>query len=487
MDIDLQGWFTFTKVYDEAVKIFQERGRTHPRFAELGVWKGRSLVYLAAKLKAAFGNGFDLLAVDTWKNELRERDNIAENPELEKLIAAGLTLYDVFLANMNRLGWLEDIQVCRQTVVEAARRHPRCDFAFIDANHSEHAVYADVMAWKNRTDILAGHDIGEPGVRAGLEKALAGAPYYEMPETLCWTTSKKLADRVNARRDVVMLGVPAGAVGETGIGTLGAILNTHLARREVVLKLSASSILTHHFNSLWCAGLNSRAKDKLTHFVMLHSDIVPQNASSCIWIDLLADLMKEHNLDVLSAVSPIKDKCGLTSTALDTDRWRPRRLAMAEVMQLPPTFTAQDIDAGRHSLLVNTGLMIVRLDRAWAEQVCFHTNDRIVKLPSKDGSNPPWFMAEVESEDWQFSRWCNRNGLRIGATREIPLAHMGSCPFGNFTAWGTMETDQANAPDDIKKLVRLSPVADSDSQESHAGSDDSSPPKQKGLCLSASP
>ena len=447
MDIDLQGWFTFHKVYDEAIAMAKESERQSPRFAELGVWKGRSLAYLAKRLKETFDEDFCLIAVDTWSDKPRGKDNIAENPELKKFAEAGQTLFGVFYNNMEQLELLDSIVISRESVVAAANGHPPCFFAFIDADHSADAVCADVLAWKDHAHVLAGHDIHEPGVRAGLEKALNGEPYYEMPETLCWTTSKELADRVNARQDVVMLAMPAGATGKTNIATVGAVLNTSTARREVQLKLTGSSILTHHFNNLWCAALNARETHGLTHFVMLHNDIVPQNAMASVWIDLLIDLMAEHDLDVLSAVSPIKDKNGLTSTAIDTDQWRPRRFTMTEIMGFSPTFTMQN-------LLINTGLMAIRLDQPWSEKVCFHTHDRIVKINSHDNKNE-WFQAEVEPEDWAFSRWCNRQGLRIGATREVPLLHLGELPYANSAAWGTMTTDEGNDPGIVKNLRRV--------------------------------
>lgn len=116
-----------------------------------------------------------------------------------------------------------------------------------------------------------------------------------------------------------------------------------------------TSLLTLTFNQLFCDALNLRDKEEFTHFAMLHNDVVPcQN-----WIDILMDELVQHELDVIAAVIPLKDSRGLTSTATDKleNPWAVRRLSMTEVMQYPPTFTAQDVPHREpgSALLLNTG------------------------------------------------------------------------------------------------------------------------------------
>jgi len=142
---------------------------------------------------------------------------------------------------------------------------------------------------------------------------------------------------------------------------------------------------------------------------------------------------------VLSAISPIKSGFGLTSTALDTHPWRPQRLTMAEVMDAPETF---DCDYARQrwgaDLLINTGLMVFRLDNEWCERICFD----IVCRNWRDEKGV--FQCDVEPEDWRFSRWCNARGLKVATTRKVELLHKGPNDFNNFGTWGMWKTDEGN-------------------------------------------
>lgn len=212
------------------------------------------------------------------------------------------------------------------------------------------------------------------------------------------------------------------------------------------LQTHASSALTHNFNHLWCEALNNRAERGLTHFAMLHSDV------RCLqnnWPDLLLEILEREDCDILSVIMPIKDGRGLTSVALDTDRWRPRRITMHEVLLngLPPTFGSEDVIRNpamcRYAVgpvLFNTGLWICRLDRPWAEQVLFDIENKIRK--TREGK----FVAEFEPEDWKFARWCHKEGIKYKVTREVTAEHVGMSAFPNTYAWGSQEVDEGNIP-----------------------------------------
>jgi len=201
------------------------------------------------------------------------------------------------------------------------------------------------------------------------------------------------------------------------------------------------SLLTFSFNDLWAKALNARNEHGIDRFVMLHSDIQPLASS---WIDDLLDELNRTDADVLSAVIAIKDHNGLTSTAIDTHLFRPRRLTFTEIAELPETFGGHDLaciheegEGCNVDLLINTGLMAIRFDHPWVEQACFSFTDRIVK---RDGK----YIAEIEPEDWKFSRWCHSQGLKVLATKKIKASHFGIVPFGNDRVWGTMKTDELN-------------------------------------------
>lgn len=192
-----------------------------------------------------------------------------------------------------------------------------------------------------------------------------------------------------------------------------------------------TSLLPYTFNLCWAGLLNQRSADGLTHFAMLHDDIVPQPG----WLDILLAEMDAHDADLISAVVPIKDHLGLTSTGIDVtgDLWNPRRLTLAEVHSLPETFG--DAEAGG-PLVLNTGCWVCRIDRPWAEQVCFRQQDKIVK--GADGKFEPHTMPE----DWDFSRQLRSHGAKLLATRKVQLYH-GLPAYTNARVWGSWKTDEA--------------------------------------------
>jgi precorrin-6B methylase 2 len=110
---------------------------------------------------------------------------------------------------------------------------------------------------------------------------------------------------------------------------------------------------------------------------------------------------------------------------------------MREVYRLPETFTGEDL--GR-PLLLNTGLWVCRMDEGWAKKVHFTVNDRICFDPEKDH-----YFAQVEPEDWYFSRLLHELGLKVGCTRKVELGHRGNALYGNAHPWGTWEYDEVYA------------------------------------------
>ena len=200
------------------------------------------------------------------------------------------------------------------------------------------------------------------------------------------------------------------------------------------LEISGTSWLTRNFNKLYCSALNLRSKG-YTHFCLLHDDVIPQTP---FWMDLMLDIMDREKADVLSAIVPIKDSRGFTSTGLDEkvgehdQRWRIRRLTLHEVYtDFPPTFTHENI-------LLNTGLLLIDITKPHAENIVFKFDDQIVPNPQKPGE----FMAAGFPEDWGFSREANKLGLRLFATREIQATHMGGGRWSNAGIWGSKQKDE---------------------------------------------
>lgn len=191
--------------------------------------------------------------------------------------------------------------------------------------------------------------------------------------------------------------------------------------RGVRVDDAGTSLLALNFNEMWARALNERSAG-ITHFAMLHADVVPH---SRMWVGDMRRIMDSTGASVLSVVLPIKDQRGLTTTGLygETDHTLRKRFTLKEVYQQPPTFTHE-------RLLVNTGLMMIDFRASWVEQFCFKMNDEIRRKPSGE------YYATAESEDWYFSRRARELGATIVATREIAASHLGSAFYDNTSPWG---------------------------------------------------
>lgn len=195
----------------------------------------------------------------------------------------------------------------------------------------------------------------------------------------------------------------------------------------------AGSLLAYGCNQLWCM---ARAQKEADIFMMLHADVVPQQ-------DGLVRMVEEFlalGADVLSAVVPIKNPEGLTSTAIGdpSDEWvPPRRLTMHEVMALPETFCSDDVEPGK-PLLVNTGLMLANLRRPWVKDAYFTIRDKIIEV---NGELTPLVIPE----DWGFSRMVYDAGGAVYATRKVKVQHIGHAAYPNDHAWGASKHDDKHA------------------------------------------
>lgn len=199
-------------------------------------------------------------------------------------------------------------------------------------------------------------------------------------------------------------------------------LMTASKRIEHSFNYRASSLLAWTFNGLWADALNAKHKDGYTHFLMVHADVVPEH----YFADKMLDVMEAEKASILSVVLPIKNRTGLTSTAIDSDDWQPSRLTMKQIAAL------EMMTFSHPKLLVNTGLMMVDLRKPWIYEAHFTINDRLDRDP-KTGLYSP----RCQPEDWQFSRMARKaNAGRICATKAIKATHIGSADYPNHGDWG---------------------------------------------------
>lgn len=246
-----------------------------------------------------------------------------------------------------------------------------------------------------------------------------------------------MTDHLETR--TAFLGMPSYGLISSAAGA--GFWNASRWPRSVVKKYTEGSLLCQNFNSLWCTALNlDRAGRTIDYFAMQHGDIEPERN----WLDTLIDELETHDLDILGAAVPIKDTRGITSIALhkDGDTWNPLcRLSIQEVQRLPMTFTSEDVG---HKVLLNTGLWVCRFDPAWRTKVWFDDKNRIV-FDERTGT----YRAQVESEDWFFSRLLHELGLSIGCTSKINLLHRGEMLFDMNRTWGA-----AHDPDIPTSVVK---------------------------------
>lgn len=213
---------------------------------------------------------------------------------------------------------------------------------------------------------------------------------------------------------------------------------------EIEWGMKQTSLLAGGCNELWCKALNNRVKNNLKWFALLHADIVPE----AWWLDKMVAIADQHGADLLSAVVPIKDSNGVTSTALasvESDFIRYTRLTQRQLWHqtFPETF---DVDAAVRALqqlprdlnmvvptptklLVNTGCMICRIDQPWSDEIHFTINDRIERLFNQ-------YIAQVEPEDWFFSRKVAESGGKVMATKLVKVEHIGATAFRSDSVWG---------------------------------------------------
>lgn len=213
------------------------------------------------------------------------------------------------------------------------------------------------------------------------------------------------------------------------------------AGRSVQILQSESSALAHNFNVLLATALNMYRNGQITHFAMLHSDVSPEDG----WLDVLAEEIHRLDADLVSAVSPIKDSRGVTSTGIGEAglTWSPyRRFTVRELMHMPETFSAEDLGYTDKCLLHNTGCWIADLRKPIFHQqnddgtlkAFFAVRDDIVE----EGGE---YRARFESEDWFFSRRLHEMGAKTFVTRKVKLSHIGRCCFVNHQEWGTYTHD----------------------------------------------
>ncbi len=160
----IDGIFTFEVLYSNMVATF-ETGK----FVEIGSYKGRSIMFLAEKIKAA-KKDIKLYSVDTFQGII---ENEFDDP-----------LFNQFMENIEPLKDMITVLKGDNGILHNQFEDNSLDFVFVDGDHSYEGVMRDLKGWfpKLKTNgIMAGHDYNEPscGVKKAVDEFFAmGAQNY---------------------------------------------------------------------------------------------------------------------------------------------------------------------------------------------------------------------------------------------------------------------------------------------------------------------
>jgi predicted O-methyltransferase YrrM len=157
--------------------LYEAAARTTGRGAivEIGCWKGRSTVWLAAGARRA---GRRVYAIDPHRGS-------REDPSAETLAE--------FLDNLRRAGVAEHVEPLVMTSAEAAARlHEPVELLFIDGDHSLAGAERDAGIWLHRIvdgGVLMMHDVGAAGY---------AGPRTVFRRMVCWNSAFDRIARVGS-------------------------------------------------------------------------------------------------------------------------------------------------------------------------------------------------------------------------------------------------------------------------------------------------
>ena len=161
---NIDGWFNYEDLYSEMVSRFKNGSK----FVEVGVWKGKSAVYMAVEIINS-GKKIEFDCVDNWEYVEGLQCDIDKS-------LFGNNLYQEFLSNIHPVKHI--IKPIKSISWEAAKLYENesLDFVFIDAAHDYQSVKKDVTSWLPKVKvggIIAGHDYTTHiGVKTAVDESI---------------------------------------------------------------------------------------------------------------------------------------------------------------------------------------------------------------------------------------------------------------------------------------------------------------------------
>lgn len=216
----------------------------------------------------------------------------------------------------------------------------------------------------------------------------------------------------------IFVGIPVGENNSVD-SRLDSVLCAARSKMRCAVSARGNSCVCKNCNNLFSAALNMR-DDGITHFCLLHADIIPQGN----WLEELYNEMVAHNLEVLSCVVPMKGKSRNGRFEVST-AWSPdgdvRNMTLEEF-----GLNRTRINDNKPPLLINTGVCLMDLRRNW-DDFAFSMHDYIYK---KDGK----YAVGFEPEDYRAAVWFHQHGVRYGATSKVKVIHTGKYDWTNWEA-----------------------------------------------------
>jgi predicted O-methyltransferase YrrM len=163
LPFDEQGWFSNAEPLKEC--FLEKNIQT---VIEVGTWLGSSARFFGREV----GTEGKVYCVDNWTGPINPtaKELAAYNTHRDRLP----TLYQQFLSNVIHANLTDRIVPVRMDSLEAAKQlNVFADLIYIDAAHSEEAVFSDILAWAahlNPDGILCGDDWHWDEVRKGVER-----------------------------------------------------------------------------------------------------------------------------------------------------------------------------------------------------------------------------------------------------------------------------------------------------------------------------
>lgn len=175
---NIDGFFHCAPLYRRVI----EEASDGARFVEVGVWRGQSAAFMGVEI-ARSGKQIQHHAVDSFEGtpDGTPRPDTIMGALFEQLGVPD-ALYEGCVLALAPVA--EHVRVVRAMSSDAAREFEggSLDFVFLDADHSEAGVRADILAWLPKVrpgGLLAGDDYCHPdvgdGVRLAVDALLPGA------------------------------------------------------------------------------------------------------------------------------------------------------------------------------------------------------------------------------------------------------------------------------------------------------------------------